>query len=158
MFNKKGYNFGFMVGALTWAVVFGFSLIILISCSALTSDKTHARVIESSNEIDKINDLNHFLEIPFDQDNNVIDSIIDSYYSKNFDDRFSAKTEEYFSRKHSNWRLVIFDEDDDILYERDFDLGISSVLAQSEVTIPILEDDSKSLTIVFQVGIELEST
>jgi len=155
MYNKKGTAFEEFVGlgAFSFAVLIG--LLFLFGCRVYEKTRVYEEFEFSKEELEATKALNAFLGMPVDEERNVMGVIIKSYQDKDYCE-FDKIAREHFSEIYNDWRLTLNIESLNHYNSYDcgpleakctgFDMskchsGPSSLVAESEVKLPILNED-----------------
>jgi len=148
MYDKKGTAFEEFVGLgiFIFAVLIG--LLFFMGCRVSKEAQEYEAFEFSKDEIEAIKALNFFLEMPVDEERNVIDLIIESVNNGDYVnlntiavDHFGDLTDEC---KVAHWRFKIFPTTryDSVNYN-----GYSHCFcisgAGAEIEIPVIKDDLK---------------
>ena len=154
--NKKATDIapGEYLGILVTIFVIVIFMLIFYGCSVFNAKETHEAFVISKEELEAIKDLNFFLEMPIDGEKNVLDLVIESFNNDDYGELHNL-AKEHFSKKYDNWGLIIEGISGRALYNSISYGGGSriqskSVIADSEVKIPILEKENE-ITVVFQI-------
>ena len=154
MLNKKG---GVAVEEIRGILTFMFVAVVLIllfyGCSVNKIKNEYRELKFSKGEIEAAKALNFFLEIDADEERKVMDLVVESFNNDDYGE-FREIVEEHFSSKYDKWRLVIYDSKgyqkfNSHVLPSDFELG--ALVASSYAQIPILNEDSESIIIIFEI-------
>lgn len=135
MLNRKGaIATDQLFGALRYSFVLLAFILIFSVYNVLDLKKANAQITASTNDLDAAKSLNYFLEYPVDIQNTVLDLIVESYKSGNYDE-LNKIQREYFSGKYDYWKLIISDQNDNIIYEsNEFRSSVQMSMPVNEVS------------------------
>ncbi|MCH8067434.1 MAG: hypothetical protein IIC69_02520 [Nanoarchaeota archaeon] len=128
--------------------------LVFFGCVVSASTKEYEAFQLLKDEVNVIRDLNFFLEMPIDQDdqeNNVLDLIIESYLSDDYNE-LNEIAVDHFSKDNDDWKLVLQIGNTRFYNSVTYNGGVDSVrlyriLSQTETKIPILEEDTELMVI-----------
>ena len=157
MFNKKGaVPIEEISGLIIYMVVGVIIILSFYGCNINSAQKTQEKFKVSKSEISVISELNFFLNFPITEDKKVLDLIIESYINNDYSE-FDKIAKNYFSKAEFGWRLSIFNPNGDTsirvysFHELYSDANLGGIIAQSQLTIPLLNKNPELITILFQI-------
>ena len=138
-------------GMLVYMIVAVIAILLFYGCNISNAKKSNEQEKSLEHGIDAAKELNNFLEIPIGNNRDVYSMVQEAYGSKDFSG-IDRMTKDFFGQKYNKWRLVISDENKNILYSYlAYEINTKE-LAKSELQVPVFDMEKvQFLTISLEV-------